>query len=393
MNRLIQGEVGSGKTVVAAIAIYLTHMNSMKSLFMAPTEILAFQHFETVSKLLEPFGIKVGIYTGSRKFTKGKESPDVIIGTHALLSNTLAADNIGLVIVDEQQRFGVAQRSLLRSKAKLPHFLAMTATPIPRTVSLTIYGDLDVSVINEMPKGRIKVKTYYTPSHKRADAYKFIAEKVKEGGQAFIITPLIEESETLLSAKAAKSEFERLQKDVFPNFKLGLLHGKLKSREKVLVINDFKDKKIQILVSTSVVEVGMDIPNATIMAIEGAERFGLSQLHQLRGRVGRGAQESFCLLFSETEEPMVVNRLKNLETIHDGLALSELDLKIRGGGDIFGVRQSGRWDLKIASLSNLEMIEKSRNAAKKILADAPSLDKYPLLRAKLPGLSVDVLPD
>lgn len=391
MNRLVQGEVGSGKTVVAAILIYLAHLNGMKSFLMAPTEILAFQHFKTVSSLLEPYNIKVGIYTGSKK---AAEDAEVIIGTHALLSKTLEAENVGLVIVDEQQRFGVAQRSLLRSKAKLPHFLAMTATPIPRTVALTIYGDLEVSVINELPKGRQKVKTYYTPSYKRNDAYGFIAKKIRQGDQVYIITPLIEESETLATAKAAKVEYERLQKEVFPEFKLGLLHGRLKSKEKEQVINDFKEKKIDILVSTSVVEVGVDIPNATIMVIEGTERFGLAQLHQLRGRVGRGTKESFCLLFSETEEPNTVMRLKNLEHIHDGLELSELDLKIRGSGDIFGVRQSGRWDLKIASLSNLELIERSREAAKKILEDDPTLDKYPPLQAKYISLSsVDVLPD
>lgn len=294
MNRLVQGEVGSGKTVVAAVIIYLTHLNGKKSLLMAPTEILAFQHFSTLSKLLEPYGIKVGIYTGSRKEAK---DADVFVGTHALLSEKLTAENVGLVIVDEQQRFGVEQRSLLRSKASLPHFLSMTATPIPRTVSLTLYGDLDISVIDEMPKGRQRVKTFYTPNTKRKDAYGFIAKKVKEGDQVYIITPLIEESETLVSAKAAKVEHERLQKDIFPEFKLGLLHGKLKSREKEQVINDFKDKKTDILVSTSVVEVGVDIPNATIMVIEGAERFGLAQIHQLRGRVGRGRRSLFvCCL-------------------------------------------------------------------------------------------------
>ncbi len=391
MNRLVQGEVGSGKTVVAAVIIYLAFLNGKKSLLMAPTEILAFQHFNTLSKLLEPHGVKLGIYTGSRKISR---DADVLVGTHALLSEKLTAENVGLVIVDEQQRFGVEQRSLLRSKASLPHFLSMTATPIPRTVSLTLYGDLNISVIDEMPKGRQRVRTYYTPSFKRKDAYGFIAKKVREGDQIYIITPLIEESETLVSAKAAKVEYERLKKDVFPEFKLGLLHGKLKSKEKEAVINDFKDKKTDILVSTSVVEVGVDIPNATIMVIEGAERFGLAQIHQLRGRVGRGEKESFCLLFSEIPDQSVVNRLKNLERIYDGLKLAELDLKIRGSGDIFGVRQSGRWDLKIASLDDLRMIEQTREAAREILQGDPELDKHPKLRLKLREFAaVDIQPD
>jgi ATP-dependent DNA helicase RecG len=432
MNRLVQGEVGSGKTIVAAIAMYAAYLNGFKSLYMAPTEILAFQHHSTISRLLEPFGITVGIYTGSKKFTKtkpvianpvgvrqstsdnnlisGKNStriasgssnprnddganPDIIIGTHALLSSKLTTENTGLVIVDEQQRFGVGQRTLLRSKAKIPHFLTMTATPIPRTVALTLYGDLDLSVIDELPKGRKPVRTHVVPSKKRADAYEFIKKHVKEGDQVYIITPLIEESETIQSVKAAKVEFERLQKDIFPLFKLGLLHGRLKSKEKEQVLNNFKDQNLDILVSTSVVEVGVDVTNATIMVIEGAERFGLAQLHQLRGRVGRGEKESFCFLFLSVEEKENINRLKNLETISDGMKLSELDLKIRGSGQIFGVRQSGRFELKIASFSNLSLIEKTRTAAQNILTESPTLDKYPLLQAQLHNLAPNVMPD
>ncbi|OGE64330.1 hypothetical protein A3I48_02955, partial [Candidatus Daviesbacteria bacterium RIFCSPLOWO2_02_FULL_36_7] len=360
MNRMIQGEVGSGKTVVAAIIIYLIHLNKLKTLFMAPTEILAFQHFSTITNLLEPFGIKVGIYTGSKKFTKNndlrfkiyesenhkssiinhKSVPDVIIGTHALLSPKLNIDDVGLVIVDEQQRFGVQQRSFLRSRAKLPHFLTTTATPIPRTVALVFYGDLDLSVIDELPKNRQKIKTFVVGSKKRNDAYKFIEKKVRKGDQVYIIAPLIEESETLKSVKAAKVEFEKLKTKIFPSLRLGLLHGRLKSKEKNQVMQDFKDFKIDILISTSVVEVGMDITNATIMVIESAERFGLAQLHQLRGRVGRGPKESYCLLFTEIEEPSTINRLKNMERIDNGMKLAELDLKIRGSGEIFGTRQS-----------------------------------------------------
>lgn len=408
MNRLVQGEVGSGKTVVAAIASYVAYLNGYKTQYMAPTEILAFQHYETFKKLLEPMGLKIGIYTGSRKkvhgsslvssskktkpttrpffesnkLTNNQLTSDVIIGTHALLSGKLDVSDVGLIIIDEQQRFGVQQRAYLRNKAKIPHFLTMTATPIPRTVALTLYGDLDLSIITELPKGRIPVKTHFVPTKKRKDAYGFIQKRIEEGEQVYIITPLIEISETLATVRAAKDEFENLQK-IFPKLKLGLLHGRLKSKEKEEVLNDFKDKKLDILVSTSVVEVGVDVPNATIMVIEGAERFGLAQLHQLRGRVGRGNTQSYCFLFSSNEDSSTVSRLKNLERISDGLKLSEIDLKIRGSGEIFGLRQSGRFDLKLASFNDLELIEKTRTAAEGILENSPTLDKYPALKVKL----------
>lgn len=389
MNRLIQGEVGSGKTVVCAIIIYLIHLNNLKTLLMAPTEILAFQHFETISNLLESFGIKVGIYTGSKKQAKDAE---VIIGTHALLSEKLMTSDVGLVIIDEQQRFGVEQRSFLRSRAKLPHFLTTTATPIPRTIALTLYGDLDLSIIDEMPLGRQKIKTYVVPTKKRRDAYSFIEKKVKEGDQVYIITPLIELSETLKSLKAAKEEFKKLQDKIFPNLNLGLLHGRLRGKEKDAIMRDFKDKKIDILVSTSVVEVGVDVENATIMVIESADRFGLAQLHQLRGRVGRGLKQSFCLLFSESEDSQI-RRLKYLETIDDGLRLAELDLKIRGSGEIFGIRQSGRFEFKIASFSDLGLVERTKQAAEKLLKLDPNLDKHPQVKGKLLNLAADVAPD
>jgi ATP-dependent DNA helicase RecG len=413
MNRLVQGEVGSGKTVVAAVMAYLAYLNGLKTLYMAPTEILAFQHHSTLTRLLEPYGVNIGIYTGSRKEVGGRgtekrrasskknntnsdllpptSDPSVIVGTHALLSNSLQADNVGLVIVDEQQRFGVEQRSLLRSKARIPHFLTMTATPIPRTVALTLYGDLDISIIDELPKGRQKIQTHVVPNVKRKDAYKFIEKKVKEGDQVYIITPLIDFSETLASAKAATVEFEELQKNVFQDLKMGLLHGRLKSKEKEQVLNDFKDGKIQILVSTSVVEVGVDVSNATIMVIESAERFGLAQIHQLRGRVGRGSKQSFCLLFSSDKE--AVSRLKNLESIDNGLKLAELDLKIRGSGQIFGKMQSGRMELKIASFTDLPLIEKSRAAATKVLEEDQTLNKFPLLKEKLSQIQGQIAPD
>lgn len=394
MNRLIQGEVGSGKTVVAAVIIYAMHLNGLKSFLMAPTEILAFQHERSIAKLLEPYGITIGIYTGSRKFTKtSDDAPDVIIGTHALLSDKLQSEDVGLVIIDEQQRFGVEQRSLLRSKAKIPHFLTTTATPIPRTVALTLYGDLDISIIDELPSGRQEITTHVVPNKKREDAYQFISKKVDAGDQVYIITPLIEPSETMQTVKAAKVEFEKLQRRIFTKYKLGLLHGRLSSKEKDSVLNDFKDVKIDILVSTSVVEVGVDIPNATVMVVESADRFGLAQLHQLRGRIGRGNKRSFCFLFSENEDSSTLSRLKNLEKITNGLKLAELDMKIRGSGEIFGSRQSGRFEFKIADFSDLELIEKTRTAAKKILEDNPLLDKYPLLRVKLDNLMANASPD
>lgn len=388
MNRLIQGEVGSGKTIVATIVSFLIFKNGLKTLFMAPTEILAFQHFETLKRFLEPLGIKIGIYTGSKKKA---EASDVIVGTHALLSDKLNISDVGLVIIDEQQRFGVEQRSYLRSKAKPPHFLTMTATPIPRTVALTLYGDLDLSIIDELPKNRPKISTFLVPEKKRSDSYQFIEKKVLKGDQIFIITPLIELSETITSAKAATVEFVNLQK-VFPKLSLGLLHGRMKSKQKEQVLTDFRSGKIQILVSTSVVEVGMDIPNATIIVIEGAERFGLAQLHQLRGRVGRGTKESYCLLYT-SDSSADRNRLKYLETTFDGMKLAELDLKIRGGGEVFGIKQSGRFEFRIASFSNLELVEKTKKAAKLLLEEDFTLDKHPLLKAKLNNLTANAMPD
>ncbi len=412
MNRLIQGEVGSGKTVVAAIAAYLAHLTKLQTIIMAPTEILAFQHYQTISKLLEPLGITVGIYTGSKKFNTIKDKglkikkkihkslivnhqsmPNILIGTHALLSDKLNFGKIGLIIVGEQQRFGVEQRAFLRTHAHVPHFLTMTATPIPRTVALTLYGDLDLSVIDELPKNRLPIKTYVVPKLKREDAYKFIEKKVKEGDQVYLITPLIEESETLKSVRSAVVEFQKLQKDVFPSLRLALLHGRLKSSEKDTIMSQFKQGSIDILVSTSVVEVGVDIPNATIMVIESSERFGLAQLHQLRGRVGRGEKQSFCLLFTDHKDPQVTSRLKNMEKISDGLKLAELDLKIRGSGEIFGKRQSGRFEFKIASFSNLTLFDSAKKAAQDILEDNPTLDKYPSLAAKLHNLTSNVMPD
>lgn len=405
MNRLVQGEVGSGKTVVAAAILYLAYKNGFQSLLMAPTEILAWQHFNTVKKLLEPVGVTVGIYTGSSKYQvessmKKKtpttnyvlqSTPDIIVGTHALLSEKLKVDNVGLVIIDEQHRFGVEQRALLRQKGTAPHMLTMTATPIPRTVALTLYGDLDLSTIDQLPKNRPTIHTHLVPEHKRNNAYTFIADKIRSGDQAYIITPLIEESE-VLDTKAATTEYEKLKK-VFSSFSVGLLHGKMKPKEKDAVLEDFRTGKTQLLVSTSVVEVGVDVPNATIMVIEGSEKFGLAQLHQLRGRIGRGTKESYCLLFTSGEDHQQSSRLKYMEKTFNGLELAELDLKIRGTGTIFGTAQHGRFDLKIADLNNLELIERAQNAAANILQSDPTLDKYPILQAKLHGITGNVMPD
>jgi len=373
MNRLLQGDVGSGKTVVAAIAIYNAFLNNFSSVFMAPTEILATQHYQTLTNFFSPLKIKVELVTSSHRQLNPAEdkSPKIIVGTHALLFKK-PAEKIGLIVIDEQQRFGVEQRAQLlkeSSEGKIPHLLTMTATPIPRTVALTIFGDLDLSFLNEMPKGRILVKTWVVPPFKREDAYKWIRKLVKgTSQQAFIICPLIEESETLATSRAAKSEYQQLSEKIFPDLKLGLLHGRMKTTEKDQVIDDFRRGKLDILVSTPVVEVGIDIPDATIMMIEAADRFGLAQLHQLRGRVGRNKIESFCLLFTENCDPKAIKRIKFMESKNIGMELAEIDLRLRGPGEIYGTKQHGFPDLKIASFADLDLIEQTRKAADSLLA-------------------------
>ncbi len=378
MNRLLEGDVGSGKTVVAAIAMYLSFLNSFQSVLMAPTEILANQHYQTIKNILEPLHVKIGLATGSKKLQL--DTFDILVGTHAVLSNTIQYDRLGLVIIDEQHRFGVAQRSIIRGKGDNPHVLTMTATPIPRTVALTVYGDLELSVLDEMPKGRAEIKTWLVPNVKRNAGYQWIEEKMRKGDQAFIVCPFIEESESLTTIKAASSEFDRLKKSVFPDLKLGLLHGKMRPKEKESILESFRAGEIDILVATPVVEVGIDIPNATIILIEAAERFGLSQLHQLRGRVGRGDQQSFCLLFTENANPQTTERLKSLEHIHNGAELAELDLKLRGAGELYGTLQHGRKWLKIASFSDTLLLEKAKQEAGKLF---PKLSQLPLLKQKI----------
>jgi len=390
MNRLLEGEVGSGKTVVGTISMYVAFLNGFESAFMAPTEILANQHYKTIKELLSPFKIRVQLATGSSK--KPSDDFDVLIGTHALVYSKVKFKKLGLVIIDEQQRFGVEQRTIIREKGKNAHLLTMTATPIPRTVALTMYGDLDLSILDQMPKGRKLVKTWLVPQEKRTGAYAWIKKQILENkDQVFIVCPFIEESETMLTVKAATKEFERLRKEVFPNLKLGLLHGKIKSKEKEEILKAFRAKKIDILVSTPVVEVGIDIPNATIMLIEEADRFGLAQLHQLRGRVGRSDKQSYCLLFTSSNNATTIERLKAMETIYSGAELAELDLKLRGPGQIYGTSQHGRQVLKVASFSDFALIEKTKKEAVKIFAQ---INKYPELLEKVEILnSTPVSPD
>ncbi len=389
-NRLLQGDVGSGKTVVAAVASYVSFLNGFATLLVAPTEILTFQHQQTLEEVLGQYGIKIGIWTGSKK-----QQGDIICGTHALLHNYQADKPIGLVIVDEQHRFGVAQRGKLsigHQQNQTPHFLTMTATPIPRTTALTLYGDLDLSVIDEMPPGRQRVATYVVPGGKREAAYQFIEKQIRAGRQAFIITPFVEPSETMTSVKAAIEEFAKLKSKFSSGVKLGLLHGRLSSKEKERQINKFKNNQINILVSTPVVEVGIDVANATVMMIESAERFGLAQLHQLRGRVGRGEQKSYCLLFTTSKAENSIKRLKSMEKVHLGLKLAEIDLKNRGPGEVFGLKQSGFTNLKIADLSDYTLVANTQAEAKNILKNQLLL-RYPLLEQKANAASIYIQPN
>lgn len=368
MNRLLEGDVGSGKTAVAAVAAFIAFANGYQSVFMAPTQILAQQHFATLNEIFKTFNVRVTLAT-SEGVKKGPGKTDIFVGTHALIHKRVSFDNVALVVIDEQQRFGVEQRAhlvrLSGKKKKAPHVLTMTATPIPRTVALTVYGDLDLSTLNELPKGRQRITTWIVPPQKRQGAYSWIDEKIqKEAIQVFLICPLIEESETetMKQVKAVTAEYENLKK-LFAKRQVGLLHGKMKAKDKETVMQNFKKSKIDILVSTPVVEVGIDIPNATVMVIEAAERFGLSQLHQLRGRVGRGEKKSYCLLFAEAHGQKVQSRLNALTKGLSGFELAELDLKLRGPGEVFGTRQSGFLDLKIANWQDTELIKKAKEVA------------------------------
>jgi ATP-dependent DNA helicase RecG len=401
MSRLLQGEVGSGKTVVAMAALITAAANGFQGAFMAPTEILAEQHFASVCKLLSTGGqqdyhddyvhtysgilprpLTIALLTGNIKGKKKQElqkliaegNADIVIGTHALIQKDVEFKNMGLVIVDEQHRFGVTQRSTLRQKGFNPHMLVMTATPIPRTLALTLYGDLDLSVIDKLPPGRQTIKTKWLKPEQREKAYEFIRKQVAAGRQAFIICPLIEESEAV-QARAAIGEFEYLSQEIFPSLKLGLLHGRMSSTEKDDAMSSFRSGELDILVSTPVVEVGVDIPNATVMLIESADRFGLSQLHQFRGRVGRGQEQSYCMLLAENPSEIARNRLEVIESVHDGFQLAEEDLKMRGPGEFFGTRQSGIPDLRMAKISDTALLEIARREAIKLFENDPELEK------------------
>ena len=424
MNRLLEGDVGSGKTVVAAMAALNVAKAGYQSAFLAPTEILAKQHFKTINEVLKKFKLNVGLitgkesYSGSKKITRREllekvtnKKVDILIGTHAIIQDTtpktsektpIQFNNLALVIIDEQHRFGVEQRAkLCRQKSFIPHLLSMTATPIPRTLSLTVYGDLDLSIIDEMPKGRKKIITKIIQSKDKKATYEFIRRQVKEGRQAFVICPRIEPAKTSaedlggqtlvldarnfswMDVKAVKQEYKKLSEEIFSDLKVEMLHGKMGSQEKEKTMQDFKDKKIDILVSTSVVEVGVDIPNATVMMIEGSEKFGLAQLHQFRGRVGRSDWQSYCFLFTDAPGIVYNRRLHALVNCQDGFELAEKDLAIRGPGDFAGQRQWGIPDLAMSSLSDTILVSKARNDAKEILQEDPQLKKYPWLKMRL----------
>jgi len=380
MARLLQGDVGSGKTVVAVAAMYVAVKAGYQAAMMAPTQILAEQHNKNVAKLLQDAGISVALLTGSMSKAERKEilarleagEVQVLVGTHAVIQDDVVFDSLALAIVDEQHRFGVRQRGMLRGKGYNPHVLVMSATPIPRTLALTAYGDLDLSLIDEMPPGRQAIETRWFLPGERERAYRFVLAQIQQGRQAYIICPLVEESEKI-EAKAAVEEHERLQKSVFPDLRLGLLHGRLKAAEKEAVMHAFDQRELDILVSTSVVEVGIDVPNATVMLIEGANRFGLSQLHQFRGRVGRGEWKSYCILLSDTTTDVSEERLKAIEETQDGFKLAERDLEMRGPGDFFGTRQSGLPELKLASLGDTPLLELARREARALYEQDPTL--------------------
>ncbi|MEI6045740.1 MAG: ATP-dependent DNA helicase RecG, partial [Chloroflexota bacterium] len=407
MRRMIQGDVGSGKTMVAATALLMTVAAGFQGALMAPTQILAEQHYQGLSRLFESFGMKEtvlqrGLYFRLTLLTGNVKKKDIIyrqirqgevnivIGTQALIQGGVEFEKLGLVITDEQHRFGVMQRSTLKSKGEQtnPHVLSMTATPIPRSLSLTVYGDLDLSVIEQMPPGRIPIRTKWVLPDDRDKAYNFIRKEIKKERQAFVICPLVEESEKI-EARAAIAEHERLQRDVYPDLKLGLLHGRMKPSEKDQIMSDFRDKKYDILVSTSVIEVGIDIPNATVILIEGADRFGLAQLHQFRGRVGRGQYPSYCLLLATDElSEEGQKRLKIIEDTNNGFVLAEEDLKLRGPGEFFGTRQSGLPNLRVAGIGDTRLLELAREEATALFELDPTLSnpEHTLLADKVAKL-------
>jgi ATP-dependent DNA helicase RecG len=410
MARLLEGDVGSGKTVVAVMAMLNTALSKKQSILMVPTEILAQQHFNSINKMLAKTKIKIGLLTRSAKclntqdkITKSKllelikaNDVKIIIGTHALIQEKVEFKNLTLAIIDEQHRFGVEQRKMLVKKSSsplsltrrgaggevMPHLLSMTATPIPRSLALALYGDLDISIIKQMPKGRKTIITQVVPEKKRAKAYNFISQQIKNNRQVFVICPLIDFSDKL-GVKSVKEEFVKLNEQIFPDLAIGFLHGRMKSKEKETVMQNFLAKKIKILVTTSVVEVGVDVPNATIMMIEGADRFGLAQLHQFRGRVGRAEHQSYCFLFTDSIVEKSLKRLQALVDCFDGFALAKMDLKFRGPGEVYGTTQKGFPQFKIATLFDYELMKQARDEATKIINQNPSLTNWPVLKEKI----------
>jgi ATP-dependent DNA helicase RecG len=370
MRRLLQGDVGSGKTVVAACTALMALESGFDVALMAPTEILAEQHFKNFQKWFSPLGISVELLTGSVKTNSAlriSRSAILSIGTHALIEKSFAPKKLGLVIIDEQHKFGVAQREKLLRKGTYPHLLVMTATPIPRTLGLTLYGDLDISVIDELPAGRAKIKTFVRAEEKLPKVWDFIREKIAEGRQAFVVYPRVEEADEKSGLKAVKKEFEKLEK-VFAPHRVGLLHGRLRSEEKENIMAAFRANKIQVLLATSVVEVGIDVPNATVMLIENADRFGLAQLHQLRGRIGRGVEKSVCVLIAPEKNEEANERLRVLEKTSDGFQIAEEDLKLRGPGEFLGQQQSGRPPFRFADFKqDRDLVEGAREIVRENL--------------------------
>ena len=396
MNRLCQGDVGSGKTMVAAACVYFAVKNGRQAALMAPTEILARQHYETLSPLLEPLGLRCALLTGSTGVKARRETNaalaagdiDLAIGTHALLTGTVTFRDLGLVVTDEQHRFGVAQRAALAEKGLHPHTLVMSATPIPRTLALILYGDLDVSLIDELPPGRQPIETFAVPGSYRPRIYAFLRKHIAQGRQAYIVCPMVESGEEGgEDAKAVKDYASQLQKEVFPDLRVAFVHGKMKPKEKEAVMAAFAAGETDLLVSTTVIEVGVDVPNAAVMVVENAERFGLSQLHQLRGRVGRGKHQSYCILISDNQNEETRQRLKILTKTNDGFRLAEEDLRLRGPGDFFGVRQHGLPGLRVADLGcDAQLLQSAQKSAEALLAGDPELAHSPALRDRVAEL-------
>jgi ATP-dependent DNA helicase RecG len=391
MNRLVQGDVGAGKTVVAVVAMLAAIQSGYQAALMAPTEVLAEQHYRKLVGWFNLMHLSVELLTGSTKIAKRREIHSqletgqlpVLVGTHALIQDTVNFHKLGLAVIDEQHRFGVQQRAKLQQKGESPHVLTMTATPIPRTLALTLHGDLDVSQIDELPPGRQAIQTTVLSSKERSQAYDLIRREVAGGRQVYVVLPLVEESEKL-DVRSAIEEKEKLQISIFPEFKVGLLHGRMSSADKDAAITKFRDKETDILVSTTVVEVGVDVPNATVMLIENSERFGLSQLHQLRGRVGRGTSRSYCLLMPGSKATEAMQRMKVLEQSQDGFFIAEMDMRLRGPGQVLGTRQSGLPDFALASLvEDQEVLELARQAAQMVIEDDESLNQWPVVRDEL----------